>query len=58
MARAIHRLSTRAERTFVKLNCAAIPTGLLAAQRLPVPPLEAPDSAPEDPHRELRQTHS
>ncbi|MDR4466081.1 MAG: hypothetical protein MRJ66_17645 [Nitrospira sp.] len=51
-------MSTRAERTFVKLNCAAIPTGLLAAQRLPVPPLEAPDSAPEDPHRELRQTHS
>jgi formate hydrogenlyase transcriptional activator len=29
IARAIHQLSRRRERTFVKLNCAAIPTGLL-----------------------------
>jgi PAS domain S-box-containing protein len=32
IARAIHHLSTRRERTFVKLNCAAIPTGLLESE--------------------------
>jgi formate hydrogenlyase transcriptional activator len=32
IARALHRLSTRRERTFVKLNCAAIPTGLLESE--------------------------
>jgi formate hydrogenlyase transcriptional activator len=32
IARAIHELSTRRERTFVKLNCAAIPTGLLESE--------------------------
>jgi formate hydrogenlyase transcriptional activator len=29
VARAIHRLSSRCERAFVRMNCAAIPTGLL-----------------------------
>jgi formate hydrogenlyase transcriptional activator len=32
IARAIHNLSERRERTFVKLNCAAIPTGLLESE--------------------------
>jgi formate hydrogenlyase transcriptional activator len=32
IARAIHYLSTRKERTFVKLNCAAIPGGLLESE--------------------------
>src|SRR5262245_16623764 len=32
IARAIHNLSNRRERTFVKLNCAAIPTGLLESE--------------------------
>jgi formate hydrogenlyase transcriptional activator len=32
IARAIHRLSGRKEQAFVKLNCAAIPTGLLKAE--------------------------
>ena len=32
IARAIHNLSTRQERTLVKLNCAAIPTGLLESE--------------------------
>jgi formate hydrogenlyase transcriptional activator len=32
IARAIHSLSPRRERTFVKLNCAAIPTGLLESE--------------------------
>ncbi len=32
IARAIHNLSSRNERTLVKLNCAAIPTGLLESE--------------------------
>jgi formate hydrogenlyase transcriptional activator len=32
VARALHALSPRRERTFVKLNCAAIPTGLLESE--------------------------
>src|SRR5579875_555871 len=32
IARAIHQLSPRRERTFVKINCAAIPSGLLESE--------------------------
>lgn len=32
VARAIHNLSTRRERTFVRLNCAAVPSGLLESE--------------------------
>jgi formate hydrogenlyase transcriptional activator len=32
IARAIHNLSPRREKTFVRLNCAAIPTGLLESE--------------------------
>lgn len=32
IARAIHNLSTRREKTLVKVNCAAIPTGLLESE--------------------------
>ena len=32
IARAIHRLSSRSRHTFVKLNCAAIPSGLLESE--------------------------
>jgi len=32
VARAIHDLSSRRDRTFIKLNCAAIPTGLLESE--------------------------
>ena len=32
IARALHNLSTRRDRTFVKINCAAIPTGLLESE--------------------------
>jgi formate hydrogenlyase transcriptional activator len=32
IARAIHNLSARRDRTFVKLNCSAIPTGLLESE--------------------------
>jgi formate hydrogenlyase transcriptional activator len=32
IARAIHQLSSRSGRTFVRLNCAAIPTGLLESE--------------------------
>ncbi len=32
IARALHQLSTRNDRAFVKINCAAIPTGLLESE--------------------------
>src|ERR1700741_5049340 len=32
LARAIHNLSTRRERTFVRVNCTAIPSGLLESE--------------------------
>jgi len=32
IARALHQLSPRRERTFVKINCSAIPTGLLESE--------------------------
>ena len=32
IARAIHRMSRRKDRNFIKLNCAAIPTGLLESE--------------------------
>jgi len=32
LARALHRLSPRRERTFIKLNCASIPAGLLESE--------------------------
>ena len=32
IARAIHQLSARQDRTFIKLNCAAIPSGLLESE--------------------------
>jgi formate hydrogenlyase transcriptional activator len=32
IARAVHRMSTRKENSFIKLNCAAIPTGLLESE--------------------------
>src|SRR6185295_17529377 len=32
IARAIHQLSPRKERTLVRMNCAAIPTGLLESE--------------------------
>jgi len=32
VARAIHNLSTRSQRTFVRLNCAAIPSGLVESE--------------------------
>jgi formate hydrogenlyase transcriptional activator len=32
IARAIHRLSSRRDNSFIKLNCAAIPTGLLESE--------------------------
>jgi len=32
VARAIHRMSSRSEASFIKLNCAAIPTGLLESE--------------------------
>jgi len=32
IARAIHRLSSRSQKPFVKLNCSAIPTGLLESE--------------------------
>jgi formate hydrogenlyase transcriptional activator len=32
IARAVHRMSERRDRSFIKVNCAAIPTGLLESE--------------------------
>jgi formate hydrogenlyase transcriptional activator len=32
IARAVHRMSERRDRSFIKVNCAAIPTGLLKSE--------------------------
>ena len=32
IARAIHKLSSRRERSYVRMNCAAIPSGLLESE--------------------------
>src|SRR5205085_3483434 len=32
IARAVHRMSKRSENSFIKMNCAAIPTGLLESE--------------------------
>ena len=50
IARALHDLSSRRDRTFIKLNCAAIPTGLLESElfgheKVPSPALSRRKSA-------------